>query len=83
MAFFTPEPPSPSKPASSGGQLKYPYTSLITSLLSLGVDLSAARSMRYGEAMWLVTARNDSMSRTADDGVRDATQSDIQKFMCG
>ena len=33
--------------------------------------------------MWLVTARNDSMSRTADDGVRDATQSDIQKFMCG
>lgn len=39
--------------------------------------------MRYGEAVWLMTARSDSLSKSTEDGVRDATQADIQKFMCG
>jgi len=40
--------------------------------------------MGYSQAAWLLKARSEVVGGTdAPDGVRDATQADIRKFMCG
>lgn len=49
----------------------------------MGVDYQTAIRMGFSRAVNLVTARNETMRTSDGDGVRDATQGDIQKFMCG
>lgn len=57
---------------------------MFTSLLSIGVDLKDAMEMGFGEASWLLTARSElSGTKSENDGVREATQADIRKLMCG
>lgn len=64
--------------------MKYPFTAMFTSLLSIGVDLKDAKEMGFSEAAWLLTARSElSGTKSENDGVREATQADIRKLMCG
>lgn len=56
---------------------------MLASLLACGVDYGSALRMRFARAAWLVTAKNEMSQTDRNDGVRDATQADIQKFMCG
>ena len=79
--FFIPEPPPPSKPASGAAKIRFPFTALYASLVDSGVTPKEARSLSYGEAAWIVEARNDARQPATGGGARDATQSDIKMLM--
>ena len=64
--------------------MRHPFTAMFTSLLSIGVGLKDAMEMGFGEASWLLTARSElSGTKSENDGVREATQADIRKLLCG
>lgn len=56
---------------------------MFASLLACGVDYGTAARMGFSRAAWLIAAKNEMSKPREDDGVRDATQADIQRFMCG
>lgn len=60
-----------------------PYTSMLASLLSVGIDYGSAVRMGFGFAANILRAKNELSDTGGNDGVRDATQADIRKFMCG
>lgn len=57
---------------------------MLASLVSIGIDLRSARLMGFSEAAWILTARAEtSGDGGSSNGVREATQADIRKLLCG
>ena len=56
---------------------------MLASLLSVGIDYGSAVRMGFGFAANILRAKNELSDTGGNDGVRDATQADIRKFMCG
>lgn len=72
--------PSKAKSGNGGGAPVRGYAALLASALDLGFTYTDMRHMPYGRLMWVLDEWRRMNSTDKQDGVREATQQDIDKF---